>query len=270
MQEFDVEIRDRSGSTNQVADHLSRLPHLKATMVNSNPTIPCDSFPDEALCAISSKPPWYASFANYIECGVLPPCASRFAIEKLKRESRFYIWEPPLMWKICSDKVIRRCVDDVDVPSILEFCHSHACGGHFSSNKTARKVLDCGLYWPSLFKDSYEFCKACLKCQKVSSWGKRHEMPQQPILFCEIFDVWGIDFMGPFPPSFTTRLTLSAIIMNDESMKKNRTVEKTVTVEQLDDFLLEVPPAPYSPQVEPYSDPNPDLFVGDLLERSLQ
>ena len=30
---------------------------------------------------------------------------------------------------------------------------------------------------------------------------KRHEMPQRPILVCELFDVWGIDFMGPFPPS---------------------------------------------------------------------
>ncbi|RDX90033.1 Retrovirus-related Pol polyprotein from transposon 17.6, partial [Mucuna pruriens] len=26
-------------------------------------------------------------------------------------------------------------------------------------------------------------------------------MPQQPILFCKVFDVWGIDFMGPFPVS---------------------------------------------------------------------
>ncbi|RDX62766.1 gag-pol, partial [Mucuna pruriens] len=26
-------------------------------------------------------------------------------------------------------------------------------------------------------------------------------MPQQPILFCEIFEVWGIDFMGSFPVS---------------------------------------------------------------------
>ncbi|RDX68857.1 pol, partial [Mucuna pruriens] len=26
-------------------------------------------------------------------------------------------------------------------------------------------------------------------------------MPQQPILFYEVFDVWGIDFMGPFPIS---------------------------------------------------------------------
>lgn len=27
-------------------------------------------------------------------------------------------------------------------------------------------------------------------------------MPLTPILVCEIFDVWGIDFMGPFPTSF--------------------------------------------------------------------
>ena len=28
-------------------------------------------------------------------------------------------------------------------------------------------------------------------------------MPQQPMLFCEVFDVWGINFMGPFPVSFS-------------------------------------------------------------------
>ena len=27
-------------------------------------------------------------------------------------------------------------------------------------------------------------------------------MPQISMLFCEIFDVWGLDFMGPFPTSF--------------------------------------------------------------------
>ncbi|KAL0462189.1 UNVERIFIED_CONTAM: hypothetical protein Slati_0106500 [Sesamum latifolium] len=29
--------------------------------------------------------------------------------------------------------------------------------------------------------------------------GPRNQMPLAPILVCEIFDVWGIDFMGPFP-----------------------------------------------------------------------
>ncbi|RDX98998.1 pol, partial [Mucuna pruriens] len=31
--------------------------------------------------------------------------------------------------------------------------------------------------------------------------SRRHEIPQQPILFYEVFDAWGIDFMGPFPVS---------------------------------------------------------------------
>ena len=32
--------------------------------------------------------------------------------------------------------------------------------------------------------------------------SKRHEMPLHGILVVQLFDVWGIDFMGPFPSSF--------------------------------------------------------------------
>ncbi|RDY06831.1 Pro-Pol polyprotein, partial [Mucuna pruriens] len=74
--------------------------------------------------------------------------------------------------------------------------------GHYGSTRTARKVLDCGLYWPTIFRDAHEFVSTCENCQKAGvAMNRRHEMPQQPIQFCEIFDVWGIDFMGPFPVS---------------------------------------------------------------------
>ncbi|XP_024046520.1 uncharacterized protein LOC112100886 [Citrus clementina] len=76
------------------------------------------------------------------------------------------------------------------------------CGGHFSSRKTTAKILQCGFYWPTMFKDTYEFCKSCEKCQKLGSITKRNMMPLNPILEIEIFDCWGIDFMGPFPSSF--------------------------------------------------------------------
>ncbi|XP_075500108.1 uncharacterized protein LOC142538692 [Primulina tabacum] len=77
-----------------------------------------------------------------------------------------------------------------------------ACGGHFSSNKTTTKILQCGFYWPSLFKDTHLFCKSCENCQKMGSISKRKMMPLNPIIIIEIFDSWGIDFMGPFPLSF--------------------------------------------------------------------
>ncbi|GKG03505.1 reverse transcriptase domain-containing protein [Tanacetum coccineum] len=36
-------------------------------------------------------------------------------------------------------------------------------------------------------------------------------MPQNAIQVCEIFDVWGIDFMGPFPPSHENKYILVAV-----------------------------------------------------------
>ncbi|RDX92237.1 pol, partial [Mucuna pruriens] len=62
--------------------------------------------------------------------------------------------------------------------------------------------VDCGFYWPTIFRDTYHFISSCKKCEKARvAISRRYEMPQQPILFYEVFDVWGIDFMGPFPIS---------------------------------------------------------------------
>ena len=46
------------------------------------------------------------------------------------------------------------------------------------------------------------FVKTCDRCQRVGNISRRHELPLTNILEVKIFDVWGIDFMGPFPPSF--------------------------------------------------------------------
>ncbi|RDX87589.1 putative mitochondrial protein, partial [Mucuna pruriens] len=86
--------------------------------------------------------------------------------------------------------------------SVLQFCHSALEGGHYGSTQTTRKVLDYSLYWPTIFRDAHHFVSTCKKCQKAGmAMNRRHEMPQQPILFYEVFDVWGIDVMGPFPVS---------------------------------------------------------------------
>ena len=36
-------------------------------------------------------------------------------------------------------------------------------------------------------------------------------MPMKYILACEVFEVWGIDFMGPFPPSYGFEYILLAV-----------------------------------------------------------
>ncbi|GJZ29438.1 reverse transcriptase domain-containing protein [Tanacetum coccineum] len=41
--------------------------------------------------------------------------------------------------------------------------------------------------------------------------SQRDEMPQNSIQVCEIFDIWGIDFMGPFPSSRGNKYILVAV-----------------------------------------------------------
>ncbi|CAN6718954.1 unnamed protein product [Malus baccata var. baccata] len=98
--EFDIEIRDKKGVENVVADHLSQMVHEEASPIS-------ETFPDEQLMSISVSEPW----------------------------------------------------------------------------------------------DARTFCLTCDHCQRMGNISAKDQMPQNPILFVEIFDVWGIDFMGPFPSS---------------------------------------------------------------------
>ncbi|RDY02364.1 pol, partial [Mucuna pruriens] len=161
-----------------------------------------DEFPDEQLLHIKTAPPWFADICNFVATSQFPPEASRTYKEKIRSDAKYYVWDDPYLWRLCSDKIIRRCIPDTEINSVLQFCHSALGGGHYGSSRTARKVLDCGLYWPSIFRDAHQFVSTCERCQKAGmALNQRHEMPQQPIMFCEVFDVWGIDFMGPFPIS---------------------------------------------------------------------
>jgi transposase InsO family protein len=97
--------------------------------------------------------------------------------------------------------MIRRCVPEDEMLQILKACHDSPYGGHHAGIRTAAKVLQSGFYWPTLFKDANEFVKNCDACQRMSNIVKRHEMAMNYNLIIEPFDVWGLDFMGPFLPS---------------------------------------------------------------------
>ena len=115
------------------------------------------------------------------------------------------------MFKICVDQVIRRCIPQLETWKVLEHCHIGSTGGHYHANTTAWKVLEVGFYWPTLFKDAQRYVQNYGNCQQLGNISCYEEMPQNFILVCEIFDVWGIDFMGPFPMSNGNKYILVAI-----------------------------------------------------------
>lgn len=107
--------------------------------------------------------------------------------------------------------LVRRCVPEEEQREILKACHDSEYGGHFSGDKIAAKLLQSGLYWPTLFKDAQNIVKECDICQRTGNIWKRNQMPQNAMLEVELFDVWRIDFMGLFPPSFRKHYILIAV-----------------------------------------------------------
>ena len=142
--------------------------------------------------------------------GIKPDRLNPYEKKKFFSDVKKYFWDDPYLFHECSDGIIRRCIPDEEVESVLQHCHSYPCGGHAATSKTVAKVLERGLYWPTLHRDARSFVQSCDKCQRIGNLTTRNEMPLNFILEVEIFDVWGIDFQGPFPLSNGNKYILVA------------------------------------------------------------
>ena len=177
LQEFDVEIKDKKGTENLVADHLSRLEGARDDLpVN-------DEFPDEKLFAIEDKKavPWFADYVNYLVAKVIPP---EFNYQKKKRffaHLKHYYWEEPVLYRHCADQVIRRCVPEDEMYSILNHCHTLPCGGHFGGQRIAAKVLQSGFIGLPCLK---MLINSFPLVTNVNEWGTSLEKMNHP---CTLF-----------------------------------------------------------------------------------
>ncbi|KAL0864739.1 hypothetical protein Bca101_043857 [Brassica carinata] len=223
LQEFDLEIRDKPEIENGVADHLSRLrieggipideglreEHVLAIMsvvavIETGKKI-------EEVKAAEEKGPWYADLVNYLATGKEPLGLAGYEKQKFYKDLKRYYWDEPYLYTLCKDQIYRRVVAEEEVEGILSHCHGSSYGGHFAPFKTVSKVLQAGFWWPHMFRDSQDFISRCDSCQRSGNITKRNEMPQNPILEVEVFDVWGIDFMGPFPSFYGNKYILVAV-----------------------------------------------------------
>ena len=212
LQEFDIEIKDKKGAENVAADHLSRLETSMGEVQEGEIN---DAFPEECLAFLDDlsdeNVPWFADIANYLVGGVVNKGLSYQQKKKFFSDIKYYFWEAPYLFRICADGMIRRCVYGAETRKILNECHHGPTGGHYGPSITGKKVFDAGFYWPTIFREAYTMVKTCDACQRQGTVTKRDEMPQQGIQVCEVFDIWGIDFMGPFKPSNKQTYILVAV-----------------------------------------------------------
>ena len=85
LQEFDLEIKDKKGAENHVANHLSQLRTKDIQVETIRETIP-----DEQLYVLhSSTRPWYADLVNYLVTKQFPPGLST-SQKKLRADAKYY------------------------------------------------------------------------------------------------------------------------------------------------------------------------------------
>ncbi|XP_052299858.1 uncharacterized protein LOC127903575 [Citrus sinensis] len=118
---FDLEFKDKKGTENIVADHLSRL-HFD-TITESLPLN--ESFPDEQLMNVEVLP-WYADIVNYLVTGKLPKHWTKQDKAKFFAEIKNFFWDDPYLFKYCADQIVRRCVPESEIQNLLSFCHEQA------------------------------------------------------------------------------------------------------------------------------------------------
>nr|GEV96113.1 reverse transcriptase domain-containing protein [Tanacetum cinerariifolium] len=65
-------------------------------------------------------------------------------------------------------QITTRCVHGKEALDILVACHNGPMGGHHGANLTAKKIFDSSFFWPTIYKDAYEFVKNYLPDCEVS------------------------------------------------------------------------------------------------------
>ncbi|GJW55885.1 reverse transcriptase domain-containing protein, partial [Tanacetum coccineum] len=134
-----------------------------------------ETFPLETLGMVTfcgdANTPWFADLANYHAGNFVVKGMSSQQKKKFFKDVKHYFWTTP----------------------------------------TWGRAVDAEFYWPMIYRDAHDLVIRCDACQRQGKISQRDEMPQNAIQVCEIFDMWGIDFMGPFPSSRGNKYILVAV-----------------------------------------------------------
>ena len=127
--------------------------HLPCALTKNYPN---DSFPDESLFLISTIDPWYEDLIIYIQTQIFHPAISRDDRHCIHHHVKYYLILNDTLYRCGIHSILRRCLTHEEDETVLNDCHSGACGGHLYGMAIAQKILHVGYFWPLIFKDCHE------------------------------------------------------------------------------------------------------------------
>jgi hypothetical protein len=155
----------------------ARCDHLSRVMNGEEPTNLEDKFPEEQLFLVQIIDEYFINIIQYLSIGTVPQEYNTTQKKNLVVWDADYQLIAGHLYKMGAYSILRRYLLEHERPRILEESHEGIEGGYFAGKSTAHKVFHGGLWWPTIHKDSKDYCQRCDACQRVGKPIRRDEMP---------------------------------------------------------------------------------------------
>jgi ribonuclease HI len=188
-------------SENAQADSLARLASSAETSaardivweVLPNPSINFMVHP------IDRSESWMEPYIQYLQHHILPQ--DPVQAEALQKKVKWFELHEGTLYKKSYTHPLLKCVTSEEGNYIIREIHEGGCGIHQGVRTVINKILRNGYYWPSLRQDTEKVIKHCSKCQYFSKLDRKPTNYHSCIQAVLLFDKWGMDLLGPFPPA---------------------------------------------------------------------
>jgi hypothetical protein len=141
LQEFDLEfISAKSKKSMVFAELISELPFELGDVIPDESPIKGDMF------LIVSCDPWYGYVLVYFQTLKRPASASLDEHCRIRHQDKNYLILEDTLYHQGVDCILRQCLTHEEVKIMLKYCHTGACGVHFSGLETTQKILRDGYF----------------------------------------------------------------------------------------------------------------------------
>jgi hypothetical protein len=167
FQEFDFKFIVKPGKLNAGLDHMSMVNNgEKITNLDAN-------FPDAHLFLVHVFDEYFSYIIEYLSTRNAPKDFSTMQKKHLVVKVEDYQLTAGHLYKMGTDRILRRCVLEHELPIILVESHEGIDGLQYVGKATAHKVFHTGLWWPIVHKYAKEYCKQCDVFHRVVLRGQK-------------------------------------------------------------------------------------------------
>jgi len=181
-----------AGSTNADAKFME---HLRVSYYHYNPVsqdvVNINAYPVVVNPDYHASS-WYKDIVLYLTGRVVPYGLNRVQTAAFMKKAGRYQLKDGVLFYNWHDRW-RRCIVQDEVSRVIHCAHDG--GGHFAAGLTLRRLRD--VFWPRMVRDVSDYILGCLPC--ASHGPATRSQTLSKILVHGPNELWGIDFIGPFP-----------------------------------------------------------------------